>query len=574
MPRVLQGIGVSSGVVVGQAFLLHSEPLPVVADSVPPERIEAEIEMFRRVLARAATELDKLKRAVQQELGQHLSGIFDAQKLVLDDPHLVDATIQRIRVGRVSARWALKEVVEELTRRFHAVDDEYIREWGGELADLQRRLQRLLRGAAGDDRSLPETGPVIVVAHDAGPSDAVFLAAKPVVGLATDIGGPTSHTAILAHALSLPAVVGLHDISHRVRTGDRIILDGDKGQVILSPELAERQQAEHRRRTFLARESGMAEARELPAVTRDGTVVQLRANIELPSEVDRALAFGAQGIGLYRSEFLFVSRAPRLPSDLEHEATYREICSKVAPHPAVIRTLDLGGEKYFHEVLAPEASQPALGFRGVRLCLRRLDIFLPQLRGLLRAAAAHSNLRILLPLVTAAEEIRQVRTLLAREAAALRAAGHATRADIPVGMMIEVPAAALAAAELAAESDFFSIGTNDLIQYALAVDRRSESLAELYQPTHPGVLRMLEQIVAAAKQHGIPVSLCGEMAAEPRLIPLLLGLGLREFSVQPRAIAGVRDAVRALDIQQARREWLAVIAGGGLPETRPPRSRS
>jgi phosphotransferase system enzyme I (PtsI) len=566
MGRVLQGMGVSSGVAVGRAFLLHAEPLPVVPDPVPPERVNAEIETFHRACASAARELEALRDQVREEFGERYAGIFDAQKLVLEDPFLVDQTIQRIRIGRVSARWALKEVVAELTRRFHSLDDEYIRERGGELADLQQRLQRLLRGDTADERGLPEEGPVVVVAHSVGPSDAVLLAGKQVAGLATDVGGRTSHTAILAQALSLPAVVGLHDVSRRVRSGDSLILDGDSGQVILGPDPASVAAAEKRRAASLALESRMARARDLPAITRDGTEIALRCNIELPGEVERAIEFGAEGIGLYRSEFLFLSRAPSLPTDEEHERTYREIGAKFAPHPVVVRTFDLGGEKYFHEVLQPDDVHPVLGLRGIRLCLRRPDIFRPQLRGLVAAAAAHENLRVMLPLVTSADEIREVRVLLQEEARKLEAEGRPARPDLPLGIMVEVPATALAADVLAGEADFFSIGTNDLIQYALAVDRRSDDLAGLYQPTHPAVLRMLKLIVDGAQGWGIPVAICGEMAADPRLVPLLIGLGLRDLSVQPRAVAAVREAVREVDVQEAEQRAQRALAD---PDGRP-----
>jgi len=559
MALIVRGIGVSTGVAVGRAFLLHAEPLPIVPDPIPPERVDAEADTFHRACQQAAAELELLKNQVRDELGERYAGIFDAQKLVLEDPYLVDQTVQRIRMGRVSARWALKEVVAELTRRFRAVDDEYIRERGGELADVHRRLQRLLRGDTGGVRGLPEDGPLIVVAHALGPSDAVLLAGKQVAGLATDIGGRTSHTAILAQALSLPAVVGLHDLSSRVRAGDALVLDGDAGQVIVSPDPSATAEAEKRRVASLALESRMASARDLPVVTRDGTEIIIRANIELPGEIDRALSFGAQGIGLYRSEFLFLSRAPQIPDEDEHERTYREMAAKAAPHPVVIRTFDLGGEKYFHQVLQPEEGQRVLGLRGIRLCLRRPDIFLPQLRGLLCAAAAHDNLRVMLPLVTSTREIHDFRTLLEREADELRAAGRPARSDLPIGIMVEVPAAALAAASLAREVDFFSIGTNDLIQYALAVDRASDALAELYQPAHPGMLRLLQLIVEGAREGGIPVGICGEMAGDPQWVEVLIGLGLRELSVQPRAIGRVREAVRGIDLAEAKEAASAAL---------------
>jgi phosphotransferase system enzyme I (PtsI) len=550
--QILHGLGVSPGIATGLAYLLHAESLPVVPTPVPPERVEEEIQRFERARARAGKELEAVKGQVLEVLGDHYAGIIEAQLLILDDPSLVAQTIQRIRMGRVTARWALKEVVGEFTRRFGAMDDAYLRERGGDLSDVHRRLQRLLRGEQ-TQQALPE-GPRLVVAHSVVPSDAVALAGKGVVGLATDVGGRTSHTAILAQALSVPAVAGLRDISQRVSPGDQIIIDGDSGEVQLLPSEVETAKAEQRRRAWLVMERDAATAaRELPSTTRDGVEMTIRANIEFPSEVELALRFGARGVGLYRSEFLFLTQSPQLPSEEEHYHTYRQIAEQVAPHPAIIRTLDLGGEKYFHEVLGNQESNPVLGLRAVRLCLQRLDIFRPQLRGLLRAAT-QENLQIMLPLVTTPDEILQVRRLLAEEAEQLRSEGVAVRGDVPLGIMVEVPAAAIAADVLAREADFFSLGTNDLIQYSLAVDRGNEAVSYLYQPLHPGVLRMVRFVADSARRQGIPVAMCGEMAADVAAIGLLIGLGLRELSVQPRSVAAVRRAVSGVDSREAE-EW-------------------
>jgi phosphotransferase system enzyme I (PtsI) len=560
MGEFVRGIGVSSGVAVGRVFLLHAEPLPVVPQPIPPERVDEEIEWFHRARELAARELAVVKEQVDRALGERYAGIFDAQRLVLDDPSLVAATVQRIRIGRVSARWALKETVREFVHKLDAVEDEYIRERGAELADVQRRLQRLLRGEGSLVRELPH-GPLIVVARSIGPSDALLLAGEQVTGLATDVGGRTSHTTILARALALPAVVGLHDFSRRVRNGDRVILDGDSGELILAPSAEELARAELRRRQSRDADADLASSRELEAATRDGVEVVIRANIEFPAEVERAQQYGAHGIGLYRSEFLFLSRSPALPDEEDHYRTYLQLARKVEPHPVVVRTLDLGGEKYFHEVLDRDDPNPVLGLRGIRFSLRRPEIFRPQLRGLLRAAAEAPNLRMMLPLVTTVGEVQAAREMLAEEVERLRAAGRAARAELEVGIMIEVPAAALAADELAAEADFFSIGTNDLVQYTLAVDRANESLDPLYQPMHPGLLRLLHWVVEASRRHDTPLAICGEMAADPAAVALLVGLGLRDFSVHPRAVATVRAAVRELD---AASEELRVRAALGL----------
>ena len=551
---------------VGRIWLLHAESLPVVAEPIPAERVHDEIERFDHARTTARDEIQQLKGRVHEVLGEHYAGILEAQLLIIDDPRLVEQISQRIRVGRVSARWALKEVVGEFMRRFDAVDDPYIRERGGELSDVHRRLQRALRGRPAVEPDI-ERGPWIVVAHTLGPSDAVALEHKGVVGLATDAGGPTSHTAILAQALSVPAVVGLHSVSQQARPGDPIILDGESGEVHLLPSTADSERADQRREAWLAREKELLSGGDLPSVTRDGVEIKVRANIEFPGEVEAALRYGARGIGLYRSEFLFLARAPDFPTEEEHYRTYRDIAEHMAPQPVVIRTLDLGGEKYFHEVLEHhEESNPVLGLRAVRLCLKRPDIFRPQLRGLLRAATA-GNLRVMLPLVTVPDEIREVRRLLAGEAESLRAEGVEVRADVPLGIMIEVPAAATAADILARDADFLSIGTNDLIQYALAVDRGNESVSYLYQPTHPGLLRMLRFIAESGERQGIPVSLCGEMAANPASLASLVGLGIRELSVQPRAIPAIREAVRQLDAGDALRASAAALERGAAEVT-------
>ena len=335
--------------------------------------------------------------------------------------------------------------------------------------------------------------------------------------------------------------------------GEIVVVDGDRGEVVIDPDAGRLVEARAQHDFWVSREDAWAETRDLPAVTRDGVEIVLRANVEFPDEAAIAVRFGARGIGLYRSEFLFVARAPHLPDEEDHYRTYLDLAERVAPHPVVVRTLDLGGEKYFHEVIDRAESNPVLGLRGLRLCLMRPEIFVPQLRALLRASA-HANIRILLPLVTSVDEVREVRRILTREAATLRASGALCRPDVPVGAMIETPAAAMTADLLAREVDFLSVGTNDLIQYTLAVDRGNPAVAAMYEPLHPAVLRMLRFVVRAGKAAGVPVSLCGEMASAPDLIPTLLGLGFRELSCSPRAVPRVREAIRATEIARAARD--------------------
>ena len=556
MGRRFTGIGVSSGTAIGRALVIAPDSSPVVPVPVLADQVDEEVARFQSARERARRELRDLKVRMLRVLGEAYAGILEAQLLILDDANLVGETVEKIRAGRVSASWALKEVVHAFMRRFDSIDDGYLRERGGDLADVHRRLQRLLRGDEGSATTVPE-GPLVVIAHSLGPSDTMVLARQGIVGLATDMGGRTSHTAILAQALSLPAVVGLHDLSLNVRPGDLVALDGEAGTVDLAPHEDEVSRVKARGEAWKAREVDMFADRELPAVTKDGVEITLRANVEFPQEVAAAVRYGARGIGLYRSEFLFLSRAPEFPSEEEHFRTYRDLADKVAPHPAVIRTLDLGGEKYFHEVLDRQETNPVLGLRAVRFCLTRPDIFRPQLRALLRSAA-HADIRIMIPLVTTVAEVRQVKKILTEEAALLKAKGIDCRADVPVGIMVEVPAAAATADLLAKEAAFFSLGTNDLIQYALAVDRGNESVAYLYQPLHPAVLRMLRFVVQAGQAGGLTVSICGEMAADLSLTEMLVGLGLRELSVQPRAIAALRETIRRLD--SARAEGVAATA--------------
>jgi phosphotransferase system enzyme I (PtsI) len=553
MAQVFHGVAASPGVAVGRALPWQPVAAPTPERTPRPgESPASELRRFEAARSDARDEMRRLKSRLADTLGESYAAILDAQTLLVDDPALVAEVEHRVSAEGVSASFAVHTTIDAYLTRFESIEDRYLRDRAGDLRDVQRRLVRLLEPAPGTDAP-PPSGPIVVVAQSIGPSDTVALARDGVVALAADLGGPTSHTAILAQAFGLPAVIGLGDVARNVRVGAIVVVDGDRGEVVVDPDSARLIEARAQHDTWVSREDAWAATRDLPSVTADGVEIVLRANVEFPDEAAVATRFGARGIGLYRSEFLFVARAPHLPDEEDHYRTYRDLAERVAPHPVVVRTLDLGGEKYFHEVLDRAETNPVLGLRGLRLCLKRPEIFVPQLRALLRASA-HANLRVLLPLVTSVDEVREVRRILAREAAALRAAGALCRPDVPLGAMIETPAAAMTADLLAREVDFLSLGTNDLIQYALAVDRGNPSVAALYEPRHPGVLRMLRFVVRAGKAAGIPVSLCGEMAADPDLIPTLLGLGLRELSCPPRAVPRVRDAIRATEIARAARD--------------------
>ena len=553
MAAVFHGVAASPGVAVGRALPWHQLAAPSPSRTPRPgETPASELERFEAARANAREEMRRLKSRLANTLGESHAAILDAQTLLVDDPALVAEVEHRVSAEGASASFAVHATIDAYLARFESIEDRYLRDRAGDLRDVQRRLVRLLEPAPGTDAPPPD-GPLVVIAQSIGPSDTVALARDGVVALATDLGGPTSHTAILAQAFGLPAVIGLGDVARNVRVGQIVIVDGDRGEIVIDPDPARLVEARAQHDLWVSRENAWAATRDLPAVTVDGVEIVLRANVEFPDEAAVAMRFGARGIGLYRSEFLFVSRAPQLPDEEDHYRTYRDLAARVAPHPVVVRTLDLGGEKYFHEVLDRAETNPVLGLRGLRLCLKRPEIFVPQLRALLRASA-HANIRVLLPLVTSVDEVREVRRILARETGALRKAGAICRPDVPLGAMIETPGAAMTADLLAREVDFLSLGTNDLIQYALAVDRGNPSVAALYEPLHPGVLRMLRFVVRAGKAAGIPVSLCGEMASVPDLIPILLGLGLRELSCPPRAVPRVREAIRATEIARAARD--------------------
>jgi phosphotransferase system enzyme I (PtsI) len=545
LTRIAVGTGVSPGVAVGAAVLLDPASGPPRERALPAGRgPDAEIEAFATARAVAAEELASLQARLAASLGASYAAILDAQILVLSDPALVVEAERQIREEAVTAAWAVHTIIAGYLERFAAIEDGYLRDRGADLKDLERRLLRALSAPSGNGDRPPVPGPAILVGRTIGPSDAVALAREGVVGLAADLGGPTSHIAILAKAFGVPAVVGLGDLASSTRDGETLLVDGDRGVVIVDPAASDVEDATRRADAQHLRESAWVSAKDLPAVTRDGIEVTLRANVEFLEEAAAAIRFGAAGIGLYRSEFLFVATAPDLPTEEEQLDTYRQLAQRVAPHPVVIRTLDLGGEKYFHDVLERAEPNPVLGLRGLRLCLRRPELFRPQLRALLRAAAG-ADLRVLLPLVTTPGEVREVRRLLAREAEDLQSKKIPCRPNVSLGVMIETPAAAGIADLLAREADFLSVGTNDLIQYALAVDRGNPSVAALYDPLHPSILRMLRFVLKAGEMQGVPVSLCGEMAADPALVPVLVGLGFRELSCPPRAIPPVRDAVRA-----------------------------
>ncbi len=540
--QVLTGMGVSQGIAIGRAVCISTRVSEIYRFTLDESAVEAEIERFRSALQHAQSELQRIRCRADEHLGNELAAIFDAHVLLLSDRSFIERIEDRIRTIRVNAEWAVHKIAEELDDRFSKIDDSYLRERSEDLTDVSRHLLRSLQGLSQHHLSKVRAD-AIIVADDLTPSDAVRLGREHVLGFVIESGGRTSHTTIIARSLNIPEVAGLTGVTGALTDEDMVIVDGGTGTVVIHPTdevLADyrtrRLALEHRERELLA-------TRELETVTSDGVRVHLMANIDLPEEIDEVRPFGAAGVGLYRSEFLYIEKSPHLPTEEEHLEIYRRLVEAAAPHPAIIRTYDLGGRKLAREVMATHEENPVLGLRGIRLTLARPDVFKTQLRGLFRASV-YGDLWVMLPLVSTLDEVRRFRAFAAEICAELEQEGFPFRHDLRVGVMIEVPAAAMIADLLAREVDFFSIGTNDLIQYSLAVDRNNEHVADLYQPLHPAILRMLRFVIDSARAAGIEVSLCGEMAADERYAPLLIGLGLRRLSVSPRVVPTIKTRIR------------------------------
>jgi phosphotransferase system enzyme I (PtsI) len=536
--QILRGIGVSRGIAIGRAVVVETLGPHVFCASLDDHQIAAEIERLQQAAEAARHELERMRAKVGEDFGSDLAGIFDAHVLLLTDRKFIGRVEERIRAQRVNAEWAVHKTAEELDERFASMGDDYLRQRGADLADVSRHLLRSLQGSAHRDLAglLENT---IIVADDLTPSDAIRLGREHVRGFAIETGGRTSHTSIIAQSLNLPAVAGVDGLTALLSDQDPLIIDGERGEVVVhpTPEVIEqyrRQQSELERQ-----EIDLKRTCDMVAETRDGVLVQLMANIDLPEEIDEVREYGAAGVGLYRSEFLYIEKSPLLPSEDEHIAIYRRLIEAAAPQPAIIRTYDLGGRKLAREMLETHEENPVLGLRGIRLTLARPAVFRTQIRALLRAGL-YGDLWVMLPMVSTVEEVRHFRAFAAEAMRELEAEGLPFRRELRLGVMIEVPAAAVIADLLARQVDFFAVGTNDLIQYSLAVDRNNEHVAYLYQPFHPAMLRMLRYVIDSARAANIEISLCGEMAGELRSALLLVGMGLRRLSMTPRRIPAIK----------------------------------
>ena len=546
--QVFQGLGVSPGIAIGRAVSIASQEHEIIRFPIPPDRIDEEIARLDEALGKAQAEIEAMRLKAGAELGAELAGVFEAHSLMLNDAAFVGKLRARIAEERVNAEWAVHETAEDLASRFARLEAERFREKSQDLVDVSRHLLRCLGAISHHDISELE-GEIIVVAHDLTPSEAIRLGRNRVVGFALETGGRTSHTAIIARSLHIPLVTGLPGVTELVTDDDPVIVDGNKGLVTLHATAESIASSLEERVGLQKVERSRLSLRSLKAETRDGASVELLANIDLPEEIDEAGFQGADGVGLYRSEFLYIERSPELPTEEEQLTLYQSLLEAMSPRPVVVRTFDLGGRKLAREVLHTEEENPSLGLRGIRLTLNRKEIFEVQVRALLRAAPA-GNLRVMLPMISTLDEVHQFKALLKQAASELEREGLEFSRDFDLGIMIEVPSAAVLAPELAREVDFFSIGTNDLIQYSLAVDRNNEHVSYLYKPFHPAILRMVRWIVDGARESGIDVSVCGEAAADPRVAPLLVALGAAKLSMSPASIPVIKAAIRAVSLDE------------------------
>ena len=547
---IIKGIGGSPGIVMGRAQPISRDKLDIFAYRlIAPTEVSSEEERFKNAVETSKKQCLKIKENILSQDAKEVAYIIDAQLMILEDKMLFDATINRIKEEKINAEWALEITMQNLRRAFRDIDDAYLSE---RKTDIDYIGERLLRNLLGRKQVvIPELKEkVIIVAHDLSPANTAQMTKDNIIGFTTDIGGKTSHTAIMARALEIPAVVGTERITQEVEIGDFLIIDGTTGIVILNPSKAIMNAYLEKKKIYEGLEKELFKYKDLYAETIDGYRVKVMANIELLEEIPSVLEHGSEGIGLYRTEFLYMNRK-ELPSEEEHFQTYKSVVEQLYPHFTTIRTLDIGGDKFISHLELAEEMNPALGLRAIRFCLKEVDIFKTQLRAILRASN-FGKVRVLFPMISGVGEILQAKEILEEVKLELKKRGLPFDSNIEIGIMIEIPSAVTLADILAKEVDFFSIGTNDLIQYSLAIDRVNEHVDYLYEPLHPAVLRVIKHVVDCGHNAGIQVGMCGEMAGELMYLPILLGLGLDELSMNALSVLGVKKIIRSITYEESK----------------------
>lgn len=555
MSRKITGVKASAGIVIGKALLLDNSDFHI--QSVLVEDTSAEISRFREALEKSKEDLLDISERVEQELGTEHADIFRAHLMVLEDPELVDTVQAKIEQEKVNAEHAMHEVAQSFISLFEQMDNEYMRERAADIRDVTKRVLSHLMGV---ELSVPSQlqDEVIVVAKDLTPSDTAQLDRRFVKGFVTDIGGRTSHSAIMARSMGIPAVVGTRDMTREAQAGVTLVVDGHEGIVIIDPSKEEIAAYREQQIRYDKQKEEWAQLVGTKTMSRDGHHVELAANIGSPQDLADVLANGAEGVGLFRTEFLYMGR-DELPTEEEQFQAYKQVLEQMDGKPVVIRTLDIGGDKHLPYLDLPEEMNPFLGFRAIRLCLDNQELFRTQLRALLRASV-HGNLKIMFPMIATLEEFRQAKAVLEEEKQSMQDKGFVFTQPFEVGIMVEIPAAAMIADIFANEVDFFSIGTNDLIQYTLAADRMNERVAYLYQPYHPAVLRLIRQVIEAAHAKGKWVGMCGEMAGDLVAIPILLGMGLDEFSMSASSILPARQLISRMSRDEKAKDTEQILS--------------
>jgi phosphotransferase system enzyme I (PtsI) len=559
----LQGIPVSAGISIGRALFLNRSGIgPLPRQTLPESLIAAEVARLHHAFEQFVQEIGQARQRIPAELKEH-GLIIDSHLMILKDPKLSGVAQKYIETLRINAEWALDKAVDDLEKAFAALDDPYFRDRIQDVRTVAGRVQARLAGQSAELRSIENR--VVLMAHDISPADTATLQTDKIMALVTVQGGKTSHTGILARTLGIPAVVGVTDLEREVRDGDLVVVDGLRGVIVLSPGEEELAKLSDLKYQFEAYQAGIMRGCHLPGETIDGYRIKVKANIELLEEVPAVVNNGGEGIGLFRTEYSYMNRQ-KLPTEDELYEEYLDLATIMSPKRVTLRTLDAGADKFVSTLGALDERNPALGLRAIRLCMHHRDIFKTQLRAILRASLA-GNISVMFPMISGLREIRQAKAMLGECKAELRREGSRFEADMPIGIMMELPSAVMIAEILAREVDFFSIGTNDLIQYSLGIDRTNRYVSHMYQPLHPAVVRSIKHVVDAAHQAGIEVSLCGEMASDPFCVPILMGMQIDCISLTPQAIPGIKRIIRQATMDDCKKLLKLVLESPSVSRT-------